>query len=64
LSKQLPGIVFARGGAVGILMLLECNNIKYAVLTEQVNAKPVAFRHVLIWNKNSSNLISGLLLLL
>lgn len=51
LSKQLPGIVFARGGAVGILMLLECNNVKYAVLTEQVNAKPVAFRHGLSWNK-------------
>lgn len=51
LSKQLPGIVFARGGAVGILMLLECNNVKYAVLTEQVNAKHVTFRHGLIWNK-------------
>lgn len=33
---QLPGIVFARGGAVGILMLLECEGVKYAVLTEQV----------------------------
>lgn len=52
LSKQLPGIVFARGGAVGILMLLECNNVKYAVLTEQVNAKHVSFRHGLIWNKS------------
>lgn len=51
LSKQLPGIVFARGGAVGILMLLECNNVKYAVLTEQVNAKHITFRHGLIWNK-------------
>jgi len=34
-GAKLPGIVFARGGAVGILMLLECNNVKYAVLTEQ-----------------------------
>lgn len=33
---QLPGIVFGRGGAVGILMLLECEGEKYAVLTEQV----------------------------
>jgi hypothetical protein len=33
---QLPGIVFARGGAVAILMLLECEGQKYAVLTEQV----------------------------
>jgi ADP-sugar diphosphatase len=32
---QLPGIVFARGGAVAILMLLECEGQKYAVLTEQ-----------------------------
>jgi hypothetical protein len=32
---QLPGIVFARGGAVAILMLLECEDQKYAVLTEQ-----------------------------
>lgn len=34
-GKMLPGIVFARGGAVGILMLLECNKETYAVLTEQ-----------------------------
>jgi hypothetical protein len=34
--SQLPGIVFARGGAVAILMLLECEGKKYAVLTEQV----------------------------
>ncbi|KAG0610563.1 hypothetical protein M758_7G075600 [Ceratodon purpureus] len=34
-GAKLPGIVFARGGAVGILMLLECEGKKYAVLTEQ-----------------------------
>uniref|UniRef100_A0A7I4F4V7 Nudix hydrolase domain-containing protein n=3 Tax=Physcomitrium patens TaxID=3218 RepID=A0A7I4F4V7_PHYPA len=34
-GAKLPGIVFARGGAVGILMLLECEGVKYAVLTEQ-----------------------------
>ncbi|KAH9549215.1 hypothetical protein CY35_10G007400 [Sphagnum magellanicum] len=34
-GAKLPGIVFARGGAVAILMLLECEGQKYAVLTEQ-----------------------------
>eukprot|EP00850_Spirogloea_muscicola_P001515 SM000005S17312 [mRNA] locus=s5:1356241:1366812:- [translate_table: standard] len=34
-KSKLPGIVFARGGAVGILMLLECEGEQYAVLTEQ-----------------------------
>ncbi|BBN11329.1 ADP-sugar diphosphatase [Marchantia polymorpha subsp. ruderalis] len=34
-GAKLPGIVFGRGGAVGILMLLECEGEKYAVLTEQ-----------------------------
>eukprot|EP00250_Pteridium_aquilinum_P017002 c23405_g1_i2 orf=385-1233(+) len=34
-GKLLPGIVLARGGAVGILILLECNGQTYAVLTEQ-----------------------------
>ncbi|KAJ7563048.1 hypothetical protein O6H91_03G094700 [Diphasiastrum complanatum] len=34
-GAKLPGIVFARGGAVGILMLLECDGEKYAILTEQ-----------------------------
>lgn len=36
---QLPGIVFARGGAVAILMLLESESGTYAVLTEQVGVK-------------------------
>lgn len=34
-GSKLPGIVFARGGAVGILMLLECEGNKYAVVVEQ-----------------------------
>eukprot|EP00271_Cylindrocystis_brebissonii_P021540 TRINITY_DN7764_c0_g1_i1.p1 TRINITY_DN7764_c0_g1~~TRINITY_DN7764_c0_g1_i1.p1 ORF type:complete len:274 (-),score=55.71 TRINITY_DN7764_c0_g1_i1:1238-2059(-) len=32
---KLPGIVFARGGAVAILILLTCEGETYAVLTEQ-----------------------------
>ena len=35
-TLQLPGIVFARGGAVAILMLLESEKGTYVVLTEQV----------------------------
>ncbi|KAH7297363.1 hypothetical protein KP509_26G066700 [Ceratopteris richardii] len=34
-GKHIPGIVFARGAAVAVLMLLECNQETYAVLTEQ-----------------------------
>eukprot|EP00252_Welwitschia_mirabilis_P011365 TRINITY_DN2555_c0_g1_i1.p1 TRINITY_DN2555_c0_g1~~TRINITY_DN2555_c0_g1_i1.p1 ORF type:complete len:335 (+),score=73.87 TRINITY_DN2555_c0_g1_i1:65-1069(+) len=34
-GKKLPGIVFARGGAVAILILLECDGKIYTVLTEQ-----------------------------
>ncbi|KAG0625782.1 hypothetical protein M758_2G080600 [Ceratodon purpureus] len=34
-GSKLPGIVFARGGAVGILMFLECEGNKYAVVVEQ-----------------------------
>lgn len=34
-GSKLPGIVFARGGAVAILMVLECDGESYAVLTEQ-----------------------------
>lgn len=34
-GKPIPGIVFARGGAVAILILLECNGETYAILTEQ-----------------------------
>ncbi|KAL8171003.1 hypothetical protein V2J09_022807 [Rumex salicifolius] len=34
-GKKLPGIVFARGPAVAILILLECEGETYAVLTEQ-----------------------------
>ena len=36
---QLPGIVFARGGAVAILMLLESDKETFVVLTEQVSLK-------------------------
>lgn len=34
-GSKLPGIVFARGGAVAILMVLECDGESYVVLTEQ-----------------------------
>lgn len=34
-GAKLPGIVFARGGAVGILILLESGGERLAVLTEQ-----------------------------
>lgn len=47
---QLPGIVFARGGAVGILMLLECEGEVFTVLTEQVrkNSDMLYFRLTII----------------
>nr|CAB3466832.1 unnamed protein product [Digitaria exilis] len=35
-KAKVPGIVFARGPAVAVLILLECNGQTYAVLTEQV----------------------------
>lgn len=35
-GKKVPGIVFARGPAVAILILLEAEGETYAVLTEQV----------------------------
>eukprot|EP01018_Ginkgo_biloba_P025944 Gb_41297 [translate_table: standard] len=34
-GSKLPGIVFARGGAVAILMILECDGESFVVLTEQ-----------------------------
>lgn len=34
-GSKLPGIVFARGGAVAILMVLECDEESYVLLTEQ-----------------------------
>lgn len=34
-GSKLPGIVFARGGSVAILMVLECEGESYVVLTEQ-----------------------------
>jgi hypothetical protein len=34
---QVPGIVFARGPAVAVLILLESEGETYAVLTEQVD---------------------------
>lgn len=33
---KVPGIVFARGPAVTVLILLESEGMTYAVLTEQV----------------------------
>lgn len=33
---KVPGIVFARGPAVAVLILLDSNGETYAVLTEQV----------------------------
>ncbi|XP_006396823.2 nudix hydrolase 14, chloroplastic [Eutrema salsugineum] len=35
-NQKVPGIVFARGPAVAVLILLESNGETYAVLTEQV----------------------------
>ncbi|CAN6223592.1 unnamed protein product [Urochloa humidicola] len=35
-KTKVPGIVFARGSAVAVLILLESNGQTYAVLTEQV----------------------------
>ncbi|KAI7998047.1 hypothetical protein LOK49_LG10G00193 [Camellia lanceoleosa] len=35
-GKKVPGIVFARGPAVAVLILLESDGKTYAVLTEQV----------------------------
>lgn len=35
-GKKVPGIVFARGPAVAILILLESEGETYAILTEQV----------------------------
>ncbi|CAK9311024.1 unnamed protein product [Citrullus colocynthis] len=35
-GKKVPGIVFARGPAVAVLILLSCEGETYAVLTEQV----------------------------
>ncbi|CAH2071342.1 unnamed protein product [Thlaspi arvense] len=35
-GQKVPGIVFARGPAVAVLILLESNDDTYAVLTEQV----------------------------
>ncbi|KDP25561.1 hypothetical protein JCGZ_20717 [Jatropha curcas] len=35
-GKKVPGIVFARGPAVAVLIILDCEGEKYAVLTEQV----------------------------
>eukprot|EP01043_Picozoa_sp_COSAG02_P015280 COSAG02_NODE_647_length_18944_cov_60.450199_4_plen_964_part_01 len=32
---DVPGIVFMRGGAVGILVILECDGIEYTILTRQ-----------------------------
>ncbi|XP_057854217.2 nudix hydrolase 14, chloroplastic isoform X3 [Cryptomeria japonica] len=34
-GSKLPGIVFARGGAVAVLMILDCGRESFVVLTEQ-----------------------------
>ena len=34
-GKFIPGIVFMRGGAVGVLMILTCEGQEYTVLTQQ-----------------------------
>lgn len=34
---EVPGIVFMRGGAVGILVILECEDQEYTILTRQVS---------------------------
>ncbi|XP_024195315.2 nudix hydrolase 14, chloroplastic [Rosa chinensis] len=36
-GKKVPGIVFARGAAVAVLILLKSEEMTYAVLTEQVD---------------------------
>jgi ADP-sugar diphosphatase len=32
---EVPGIVFMRGGAVGVLVILECEGVDYTILTHQ-----------------------------
>ena len=32
---EVPGIVFMRGGAVGILVILECEGVEYTIVTYQ-----------------------------
>lgn len=32
---EVPGIVFMRGGAVGVLVILECDGVDYTILTHQ-----------------------------
>jgi ADP-sugar diphosphatase len=32
---NVPGIVFMRGGAVGVLVILECDGQEYTILTKQ-----------------------------
>ena len=32
---MVPGIVFMRGGAVAVLVILECEGVKYTILTRQ-----------------------------
>lgn len=36
---EVPGIVFMRGGAVGVLVILECEGQEYTILTYQVPAQ-------------------------
>lgn len=44
---QVPGIVFARGPAVAVLILLESEGETYAVLTEQVDLGPLQYSSML-----------------
>lgn len=32
---EVPGIVFMRGGAVGVLVILECEGVEYTIMTCQ-----------------------------
>jgi len=34
-NKNIPGVVFMRGGAVGMLVILSCDGIEYSILTLQ-----------------------------
>ncbi|CAN1186164.1 hypothetical protein LINPERHAP2_LOCUS37993 [Linum perenne] len=48
-GTKVPGIVFARGPAVTVLILLDCEGKTYAVLTEQV--LPISrYLHSFCWN--------------
>ena len=39
-DNEVPGIVFMRGGAVAVLIILECDGKEYTILTRQPRASP------------------------